>query len=264
MELRFRLGELLGSDSHCEHLDEGDLIALVEGRLNAGRLETLTGHSRSCVRCSELLDDVESFRQLTASGVTIPSELRAFAASNAGIRRRLGLGASYARVRSWFGWLVPAIAVGLLLAVWIFPSQETLIPEIDRLPLIAPPTVRAHDAAATWREIDRAWNAGDLRAASVLLEEVVERTPEDASAWFYLGYARLLDGNAVAAVDALERADALETDTPSEHTRWMLAAALDRAGRRGEACTMLESVAEIGGGRAEAAQVLVVDSCSRD
>ena len=93
------------------------------------------------------------------------------------------------------------------------------------------------------------------------LERAAAAGSEDASLWFYLGQARLLAGDARGAVDALRRADALEIDAPSEHTRWMLAAALERTGRQDEACAALRSVAEIGGTRSAAARARVARWC---
>ena len=262
MHLRFRLGELLGDDSRCEHLSPEELMSLVEGRLDAARLEALERHARSCAACSELLDDVETFRGLTNSGVTVASEHRAYLDSDARIRRRLGLVRRTPRFRWFYTWAVPAIAAMLVLVVWLSPGDELLIANVERMPLVPPPTVRTVDSTEAWRQIALAWNDGDMSGAIALLESTVEESEEDASLWFYLGHARLLAGDAAGAVEALSRADSLELDAPSEHTRWMLAAALERVDRRDEACAALRSVVEIGGSRAAAARRLVERSCA--
>jgi hypothetical protein len=261
MQLHFRLGELLGDDSRCENLSPDELMSLVEGRLDGARLEALEQHARSCTACAELLDDVETFRKLTNSGVTVASEHKAFLQSDAKIRRRLGLSRRLPRFRWFYTWAVPAIAAVLLLVVWLSPGDELLIANIERMPLVPPPTVRTIDATEAWRQVGLAWEADDMARAVVLLESAVEGVDEDASLWFYLGHARLLTGDAAGAVDALSRSDALEQDAPSEHTRWMLAAALERIDRRDDACAALRSVVSIGGSRAPAARERLERSC---
>jgi hypothetical protein len=261
MQLHFRLGELLGVDSRCENLSPDELMSLVEGRLDGARLDALEQHARSCTACSELLDDVETFRQLTSSGVTVTSEHKTFLESDARIRRRLGLARRLPRFRWFYTWAVPAIAAVLLLVVWLAPGDELLIVNVERMPLVPPPTVRTIDATEAWRQIGQAWDAGDMARAVLLLESAVEVADEDASLWFYLGHARLLAGDAAGAVEALNRSDRLEAVAPSEHTRWMLAAALERIDRRDEACAALRSVVEIGGSRAPAARERVERSC---
>lgn len=260
-QLHFRLGELLGDDTRCEHLFPEELVSLVEGRLSVDRLEALEQHARTCAACSELLDDVETFRKLTSSGVTISSEHGAFLESDARIRRRLGLSRLALRFRWFVTWLVPAFAAMLLLVVWFSPGDEQLIADIERMPLVPPPTVRTVDSTEAWQQIELAWGADDMPRALALLESTVGDSTEDASLWFYLGQARLLAGDAAGAVDALGRSDALESDAPSEHTRWMLAAALERIDRRDEACEALRSVVEIGGSRAAVARERVERSC---
>jgi hypothetical protein len=261
MQLHFRLGELLGVDSRCENLSPDELMSLVEGRLDGARLEALEQHARSCTACSELIDDVETFRQLTSSGVAVASEHKAFLESDARIRRKLGLARRLPRFRWFYTWAVPAITAILVLAIWLSPGDELLIADVERMPLVPPPTVRTIDATEAWRQIGLAWEADDMARAVVLLESAVEESGEDASLWFYLGHARLLTGDAAGALDALSRSDALERHAPSEHTRWMLAAALERIDRRDEACDALRSVVEIGGSRAPAARERVERSC---
>jgi tetratricopeptide (TPR) repeat protein len=260
-QVQFRLGELLGGGARCEHLAPDEVMDLAEGRLRAGRLETLEQHARTCAACTELLDDVETFRKLTVSGVTIPAELRAFERSEARIRRRIGLSRLLSRFRWFLTWSVPAFAAMLLLVLWLAPEPARMIAEVERMPLVPPPSVRAAGAAETWREIALAWSADDMPRALSLLESAAAAGSEDASLWFYLGHARLLAGDARGAVDALARADALEIEAPSEHTRWMLAAALERTDRRNEACAALRSVAEIGGTRGAAARERVERWC---
>jgi cytochrome c-type biogenesis protein CcmH/NrfG len=260
--LAFRVGDLMGLDEACGHLSPQELEGLVEGRLDRDRLRELEAHAADCAACSELIDDLEQFRTLVAKGLTVSSERKAFEASDAEVRARVGL---LRLPRRWFRplfvWLTPAVAFTFLLAVWFWPSGPRMIAEVERVPLQPPPAVRGLALSETWDRLEGPWKADDMDEAARILSDAVARNPDRPDLLFYLGVARLRAGDAEAALEALSRSDELESAAPSEHTRWMLAAALERNGRADEACAALRSVARIGGVRAEAAREIVEASC---
>ena len=267
--LLFRVGDLLGLDERCDHLSPSELEDLVEGRLLSARLEKLEAHAAACAACTELLGDLEQFRSLVLSGLTVPSERKAFEEANAAAKGRPGPRRS---PRRWFRelfsgltpvWLTPALAGVILLMVWLWPSEPVLIATVELVPLQPPPTVRGLSLGETWQRLEEPWRAGDMREAARLLAPAVREHPERADLLFYLGVARLRSGDAEGALEALSRADELEVSTPSENTRWMLAAALERVGRVDEACDALRSVAEIGGARAGDAREITDRACER-
>lgn len=260
--LLFRIGDLLGLDERCDHLSPSEVEDLVEGRLLSDRLEALESHAAGCSACAELLDDLAQYRNLVLSGLTIPSERHAFQSADAAVRGRLGLGRPRRPwFRSLFLWLTPALATVILLMVWIWPSQTLMIASLEPVPLQPPPTVRGLSLGETWDRLEGPWSADDMRKAERILDPAVREHPERADLLFYLGVARLRSGDAAGAVEALFEADRLEASVPSENTRWMLAAALERVGRVDEACDALRSVAEIGAARADAAKEITDRAC---
>jgi hypothetical protein len=265
----FRVGDLLGLDERCVHLSPSELEDLVEGRMRSDRLEKLKAHAVGCSACTELLDDLAQYQDLVLSGLTIPSELKAFQSADAAARRRLG------RCRTphpWFRklfsgltpvWLTPALAGVILLMVWLWPSEPVLIATVEAVPLQPPPAVRGLSLDQTWQRLEEPWRADDMREAARILEPAVRENPDRADLLFYLGVARLRSGDPAGALEPLRRADEVEAAAPSENTRWMLAAALERVGRIDEACDTLRSVAEIGGVRAGDAREITDRACDR-
>lgn len=260
--LEYRVGDLVGLDGPCDHLSREELEDLVEGRLDPGRFRDLETHAAGCAACTELLSDLDRFRDLLFSGLAVATERRAFEATDPEVRRKLGL---LRPPRRWFRpmlfWLTPAMAVLVLALIWLWPTEPVLIARIEPVPLQPPPAVRGLTLSETWSGLEEPWAAGDMARASVLLQAAVEQHPGQPDLLFYLGLARLLGGDATGALAALQEADRIEADFPSEQTRWMLAAALERVGRRDEACATLRSVAEIGGGRSVQAREIVERSC---
>ena len=255
----FRLGDLLEGPARCSFLSEDETIGLVDGRLAAPRLVAFERHVVACPACGELADDLQLFRDLTTSGVTIPAEIRAFERTNDSMLEKLNRISLRRRLRDLFYWLSP-ILVTVLLAVFLWP-QSRLIAEIEPVELVPPPAVRSLDVSQAWQRIADAWESGDLASAADRLEAAVADDPQSADLLFYLGQARLLLGEPAAAVEMLERADAIQQPAISEHTRWMLAAALERTGRRDEACSALRSVVEVDATRAGAAREIVARRC---
>lgn len=265
--LLFRVGDLVGLDEPCGQLSKAELDELLEGRLRPDRVAELETHAAGCPFCAELLDDLMRYRNLVYRGLTIPSERMAFLNADAAARRRLGLNRATRRrfLDRFFRmppfWLTPALATVLLLAIWLWPSRPLLIVTVEPVPLQPPPTVRGLSLDETWQRLEGPWQADDMREAARILDPAVRDHPERADLLFYLGVARLRSGDPEKALEALRRSDELEAAAPSENTRWMLAAALERVGRVDEACDALRSVAEIGGARAGAAGEITDRAC---
>jgi tetratricopeptide (TPR) repeat protein len=258
-ELRFRLGELLEGPDRCPFLDDEETMRLVDGRLPHPRLEAFERHAAACPACRELADDVGLFHDLTTAGVTVPSESKAFERTDGAVRRALERVTLGRRLRAWLYWLTPALAMVVLLL--LLRPEARMIADLDPVPVLPPPVVRSPGLDRDWQRIATAWQEGDLERTAELLQQAVAETPQDADLLFYLGQAQLLRGREGAAIELLERVDALQRPAISEHTRWMLAAALERSGREREACAALRSVVEIGGTRAASAREIVKRRC---
>ena len=74
--------------------------------------------------------------------------------------------------------------------------------------------------------------------------------PADPSAALYVGVSRLVGGDAVGAIDPLSAAVRLSTGAMEGDARWYLAVALERAGRPGDAATVLDELCAAGRGDA--------------
>jgi cytochrome c-type biogenesis protein CcmH/NrfG len=249
--LDFRLGELFADVARCSFLDDAETEQLVEGKISDARQREWERHATACVACAELLRDLESIQEIESAGLT-GGERRAFRAADSRTAAALGVGRQ-ARPRRRFWIMLPALAAVLLMALWVGRNPIRQIP-VESFPLLAPPAVRGADQADLWTDLERLWSNDDMRGAAVLLDQAVGERPEDAGLWFYLGLARLRAGEPSSAIGALQRADELQATVPSEHTRWMLAAAYEQTGRKAEACAILAAVVELDGSRAEAAR----------
>ena len=256
--LVFRLGELFADVARCSFLDEAEIEQLVEGRISDTRRGEWERHAAACVACTELLRDLQSIQEIESGGLTV-GERRMFRAADSRTATTLGLGRRPRRHRR-FWMTLPAIAAALFLTLWVGQSPDRQIP-VEPFPLLAPPAVRGADHADLWARLERNWSSDDMRGAAVLLEQAVGDRPEDADLWFYLGLARLRENEPSAAIEALKRADELQASLPSEHTRWMLAAAYEQAGRNADACGSLASVVQLGGSRAAAAREIAESYC---
>jgi tetratricopeptide (TPR) repeat protein len=256
--LGFRLGELFADVDRCAFLDDVEIEQLVEGKISATRKSEWEQHAAACIACAELLRDLQSIREIESMGLTV-GERRAFRSADSRTSAALGVGRP-ARPRRRFWIMLPAIAAVMLLALWVGRSPVHQIP-VEPFPLLSPPAVRGVDHAELWTDLERSWSSDDMRGAAALLEQAVGDRPEDADLWFYLGLARLRAGEPSLAIEALQRADGLQASLPSEHTRWMLAAAFEQAGRKADACEALTSVVELEGGRAEAASQVAARYC---
>lgn len=256
--LEFRLGELFADVDRCTFLDDAEIELLVDGKLSGTRNGEWERHATGCIACAELLRDLQSLGEIESAGLTV-GERRAFRSADSRASEALGVGRRK-RPRRRFWIMFPAIAAALLLVLWVGRPPENQI-SVEPFPLLAPPAVRGVDQADLWSRLDQHWSGDDMRGAAVLLEQAVGETPSDADLWFYLGLARLRDGDAVAAIEALQRADELQANLPSEHTRWMLATAFERVGRRADACENLAAVIELDGSRAPAARQVFGSYC---
>lgn len=263
-ELSFGLGELLGLEPRCDFLGEEEQEALLEGSLSPERRRAFEEHAVECPSCSELMADVEMFRALSAGGGSMASERRAFRASDARVRRDLGLEPGRrARRPMAFGLLAASVAAAALMIFILVPRapEPVLFQEIDVVPLVPPPSVRGGPSVETWEEARVAWEADDFAGVVTILSPALDEAPADESLLFYLGVVRLRLGDHDQAVEILTRLDRLQADLPSENTRWYLAAALDGAGRREEACGILRSISDMGSTRAVEAQRIVRRGC---
>jgi len=258
-EMRFGLGELLGLGPRCDFLGPEEQEALLEGSLSPERRRAFEEHAAECPACSELMADVEMFRDLSAGGTPMASERRAFRETDSRVRRELGLEPGRrARRPMAFGLLAASVAAAALVPR---APEPALFEEIDVVALVPPPAVRGGPSVETWEEARAAWEAGDFAGVVTLLSPELDEAPADDGLLFYLGVAHLRLGGHEKAIEALTRLDRLQADLPSENTRWYLAAALDGAGRRQEACGVLRSVFDMGSTRAGEAQRIIQRGC---
>ena len=256
-----RLGDLLGNAADCSFFHEGEIAEWADGHLDAERFAAWIEHANSCDYCAELADDQHLFQQLTTDGVTIPGEFRAYEKTDARVREAIGLGQRKRRRRwTFLGWLVPAFAIAALLILLVLPHPP-LIKQIEQVPLIPPPAVRGFSVNEYWVEIEAAWTDEDYATAEAVLTRALAEHPELSDLAFYQGLARLNRNDWNGAIDSLQRADTLQVDSPSDTTRWALATALDRAGRRDAACRMLDAVVDLGGSHATRARTITESSC---
>ncbi len=197
-------------------------------------------HVAHCAACRSLAADLD------ALDVEVPASLD---------RRVLGTSGS-----SWKGMLMPMAAVlvaAVALGVW-YRNSQSAAPVVATATPAAPDAAPAVPAAGQWQlakpalllplataivvrgeaeEAARAlgealapYRTDDYIEAERRLENVVQKYPASADAWFYLGATRLLDGDAAGAREALAEARAKGVGDRDDEAAWLLATAEARLG----------------------------------
>ena len=185
------------------------------------------------------------------------------------------LGATGRSQHSWRGVFLPlaAVFVAAVAAGLYYNAQRDRAPETATPTSAAvPPAKNEPPAAPAWEirkpalllplatalvvrgeegEADAALGAAlapyrtdDYVAAERQLEDVVKRYPDSASAWFYLGATRLLDGDPAGAREALTQANTLGVADRADETAWLLATAESREGAFDQARPRLRSLCD--------------------
>lgn len=159
----FRLGELLESDRPCAFLLPEEIEALAQGRLERRRRAEFERHVTDCRPCAGLLEELAQFETIVTGG-GVPSERRSFRDSDSVIRERLGLARQGGNRHIGFA-LAPALAAVLAILLLLVPTAELpmLIPEIESLRFVPPPSTRGISQHETWQGALEAWNADDFR-----------------------------------------------------------------------------------------------------
>ena len=101
------------------------------------------------------------------------------------------------------------------------------------------------------------YRAGRFAEAMAPLQRLASARPDATEPWFYLGASALMAGRAVDAIPALEAARRLADPAFADEAAWLLAAALERSGRRDDARRELQTMcAGAGTYRARACDVV--------
>jgi tetratricopeptide (TPR) repeat protein len=226
----------------------GRLWAGAHGELPPAEVEALAAHLADCGACAEawrVASDFGPRAELTAPQARLPWWLAAAAAS--------------------------VIAAGT--SVWVLnrapeptpPPMVTMPPsfaiEVAKAPIRVSSryalTFRgANDGRAFMTELKTAlepYERGDYAAAVLSLRSLVEKYPDLPEPSYYLGVSELMTGNVIAAIERLAQARDLADPDQHDDVTWYLAAAYERAGRRGEAQRWAQAVCDANGTRSAAA-----------
>lgn len=231
------------------------LLALAGDALPDEIRQPAEAHVARCAACRVFIADIAQIE------LDVPATLdaRVLGAEGSGQSRWRGVFLPMAAV------LVAAVGIGLYYRAQHPPAPETTAASAPVAQPTAPP-------AATWEvrkpalllplatalavrgeegEANAALGAAlapyrtdDYVAAERQLEDVVKRFPDSASAWFYLGATRLLDGDPAGARDALTRARTLGVGDRDDEAAWLLATAEARVGALDEARPKLQSLCD--------------------
>jgi TolA-binding protein len=230
-------------------------------------------HVARCAACRVLLADVSQIEPEVPSGL----ERRVLSATGSGHN-------------SWRGVFLPmaAVLVAAFGAALFYQTRQATPPGPTPVAVATPePDATPAPASAAWEvrkpalllplatalvvrggeaEADAALGAAlapyrtdDYVAAERQLEEVVKRYPKSASAWFYLGSTRLLDGDPAGAREALTQAHTLGVADRADETAWLLATAEARVGAVDQARPRLQSLCD-GAGEFKTAACAALDS----
>ena len=200
-------------------------------------------HVASCAACRALVADLE------ALDIDVPASLDA--------RVLLTLGAGGSSWRTPLLAMAAVVVAAVAFAVVYRSSQAPLdsVARVDTptatvgsvapatgawevrkpallLPLATALVVRGEgeEASAALGAALAPYRTDDYVAAERLLEQVVEKYPALADAWFYLGSTRLLDGDPAGARVALTEARARGVGDRDDEAAWLLATADARLG----------------------------------
>jgi len=207
---------------------------LVGGRLGAADAAKLIEHMDGCAACSEELD-------LVADLLHAPSH--AVAAGRSRFARR------------WAGGLVALATAAAVLFSFLFLRPSAPERRVRDLARLAPPAtaglvlrggVDAEPEAGFEHAIER-FAAGDHARAADGFEALLATRPDDPLVLFYLGVARLQQGELDAAIDALRRAEELGTDLLAEQALWYRSQAHLARDEGAEARDLLAHLVELDG-----------------
>ncbi|ANM29881.1 hypothetical protein ABI59_10295 [Acidobacteria bacterium Mor1] len=258
--------------SERKFLNDDELNALIEGRLDGERLEAFKADAAESDDSALLAADVDVMQDLFEHGPT-RQEQEEFASleSRAGMPVESTAPAPSAEMRRGGGYRWMAVAALLVVAIGlgVLLRQGGAGPVIElpgggrvsvvAMPFDAPPTLRGQlDLQEQWQQARAAYDAEEYGDAAAALAEVEALDPEDSDAPLYRGIALLMAGRADEAREALTRSRSLkeELDDPLSAPLWFEALAVLQGDDPDGALELLDRAEASGGAYAEQAAEL--------
>ncbi|MBN2201479.1 hypothetical protein JW777_05945 [bacterium] len=228
--------------TQCLSFDQ--FAAYASSRAAARERREIEEHLAACAFCSEAMEGMEAAGDPESVGKTV-SELKL-----AGRASRLSRPAERKRGRRWAFALAAALPIAAVLLLTVFnrgPETASLFdsyfePYPNTIPLF-----RTQEPAGWLENAMAEYDAGDYRSARVMLETLLRREPENATAHFYAGIASLcLDDTRSALSHFRESALARGNDWEPQ-AAWYAALCHVRQGETANALVLLDSLSLAGG-----------------
>jgi tetratricopeptide (TPR) repeat protein len=191
----------------CTLERRAEIAELAGGRLGAAEAAGLLEHVQDCGACSAELDLVADLLHASPSSAAVEP-----------VRFR----------RRWIGGLVALAAAAACLFVFLRAPPERRLRDLARL---APPPSAGlvlrggADDTAGFEQAAGHLAAGDAARAADAFRALLAARPDDPLVLFYLGVARLQQGEIEEAIEALRRAEELGTELLAEQALWYRAQA---------------------------------------
>lgn len=218
--------------------------AYASGRGTAAERREIEEHLAACLFCSEAMDGMEAVGDPETAGKTV-SELnlraRASRPSRAPGRRRgrvlaLGLAA-----------LVPVAVVVLLAVLPRGPETKSLFDSYFEPYPNTVPLFRGQEQAGWLENAMAEYDAGNYRGSRVLLETLLAREPENATAHFYAGVSSMAMNDDRSALSHFRRAALARGSDWELQSAWYAALCHVRQDDTADALALLDTLRLAGG-----------------
>ncbi len=245
------------SKSKCTDPRVGRLIAQYElGLLEGAEREAFLDHLLQCDFCHAELYAMEPIMDLLRAEREAALASQKVAARTRRLLWRIRLLMALQRPRiAWAASVLIAAGAVLTVLLWLRPSErppesaqvvppEKTQPSAPKSSLSAEEIARLRSAEmkTPFESALSAYEKGDFVRAVELLMPIARLEPENAEAHFYLGASWLQLNRPQEAIAPLRRAVDLSVGVERERSRYYLALAYARAGRREDALRELEVI----------------------
>ncbi len=228
--------------TQCLSFDQ--FAAYASGRGTAADHREIEEHLAACLFCSEAMDGMEAAGDPVTAGKTV-SELKLRARAS-----RLSRTPERRRGRVWvlgLAALIPVTAVVLLTVLSRGPETNSLFDSYFKPYPNTVPLFRSQEPAGWLENAMAEYDAGDYQGSRIMLETLLAREPENATAHFYAGISSLAMNDTRSALSHLREAALSRGSDWELQAAWYAALCHVRQGETEDALALLDTLRLVGG-----------------